>query len=190
MQTKNAIIEKLFTGKNFRDCISKMKPDHLQDDLKMEVILVVCEWSEEKVVKLHNDGALEFYVVRVILNLIQSTTSPFYKKYRMVTVPLNGNTKHLHSDDDIEERMMREELEDATLDQINQLYWYDAELVRIFMRVGTFRAVGQDIGIPWQTCYKTIKKALKILKGKAMPEVQPLFTKEELKFIQQDSNAI
>jgi hypothetical protein len=43
---KEQIIEQLYLSKNFNDCISKMQPIELQDDLKAEVILVVCELDE------------------------------------------------------------------------------------------------------------------------------------------------
>jgi hypothetical protein len=46
--TRNQIIENLFTGTNFNDCICKMEPQHLQQDLKMEVISIVCEWPGRK----------------------------------------------------------------------------------------------------------------------------------------------
>jgi hypothetical protein len=37
---------------------------------------------DEKIISLNKDGALEFYVVRVILNQVKSKTSPFVRKYR------------------------------------------------------------------------------------------------------------
>ena len=87
--TRNQIIEDLFVGKNFNDCISKMEPSHLREDLKMEVISIVCEWPEEKVIKLYKDGVLDFFVVRVIINQVQSKKSPFFKKYRKEFIELN-----------------------------------------------------------------------------------------------------
>lgn len=87
--TRNQIIENLFTGKNFCDCIAKMEPRHLQDDLKMEVISIVCEWPDEKILGLYERRELDFYVARVIINQIKSNTSPFAKKYRREFVELN-----------------------------------------------------------------------------------------------------
>lgn len=89
--TKNAIIEKLFLSKNFNDCLSRMEPEYLREDLKQEVIAIVCEWSDEKVIGLHTGKQLEFTVVRIILNQIQSNTSPFYKKFRQYLVELDYN---------------------------------------------------------------------------------------------------
>ncbi len=93
--TKNQIVSNLFIGKNFNDCIGRMEPAHLRDDLKMEVIAVVLEWPEERIIRYHNAKALEFFVVRVILNQIQSSTSPFYKKYRQFKLPFDSVSQRL-----------------------------------------------------------------------------------------------
>lgn len=86
--TRNEIISNLFTGKNFCDCIKKMEPQHLQDDLKQEVILIICELKDEVLFDLHLNKKLEFFTVRVILNQIKSVTSKFYKQYRGVVIEL------------------------------------------------------------------------------------------------------
>lgn len=219
--TKHQIIERLYTGKNFNDCIGKMQPDHLREDLRAEVILVVCEWSDEKVLKLHSDGVLEFFVVRVILNTIKSNTSPFAKKYRRYheeftqisdrRTAIEEAVTNNHYDNSyfsrspgsiakveafeeagtLEERQLREDLEDATLADINNLYWYDAELIRLYMKHGNFRAIEKVTGIPYTSCFNSIKKSLSLLKRRAKGEVsgQPatLFTKEEMKAIQSGS---
>lgn len=208
--TKDQIIERLYTGKNFNDCIGKMQPEYLRDDLRAEVILVVCEWSDEKVVKLYSEGVLEFYVVRVILNTIKSNTSPFAKKYRQQLLEYNtddpddcgdaARRKHLESvaekvsvrqadqPDELEERQLREDLEDATLADISNLYWYDAELVRLYMKHGNFRAIERETGIPFASCYKNVRKSLDLLKRRAKGEVVNvpgvLFSRDELKGIQ------
>ncbi len=185
---RNQIIEELFVGKNFNNCISKMEPDHLQEDLKMEVISIVCEWPNEKVIELHKKKELEFYVVRVVLNQIKSNTSHFHKKYRKTYTPIeNSNLIVVHKcqDEPIDERMIREEAEDLALDEINRLYWYDAEMIRLYLKLGSFRAIEEHTGIPFISCYKNIKKSLVILKKRAdegRPE--PPFTKEELEYIQ------
>lgn len=207
---KNQIIEKLFTGKNFRDCIAKMEPAHLRDDLKGEVALILCEMPEDKVIDLHAKQVFEFYVVRIILNLIQNSSNQFHKKFRQSFVPIeiNGHKQGFkHGEDytavgkyrrafeknevdiqvtdasDIEDREMREAIEDTAMEEINRLHWYDAELMRIYMRVGNFRAMEAETGIPYISCYKNVKKSMGILKKKATDAVS-LFTKKELSFIQ------
>lgn len=208
MSTRNVIIERLFTGKNFNDCLQKMEPAHLRDDLKMEVALVVCEWPDEKVVGLHKRGELDYFVVRVILNQIQSKTSPFFKKYRRIcetyiedtTNSFLGNGEGATIDrhyanisaqvnladkqvEDQGERLIREQLEDYTLVEINNLYWYDAALIRLYLKHGTFRAIQDATKIPYISCYKNIQKSLETLRMKAsMYEGNPVMERNELKY--------
>lgn len=182
--SKNAIIERLFLSKNFNDAIGKMQPAHLQDDLKMEVISIVCEWPEEKIIKLHTDNALEFYTVRVILNQAKSSTSPFAKTYRQPTPEIKKEPVQPQTEE-LEERAIREAAGRIAMEELDKLYWYDAEMLRIYLRVGSFRAMEKDTGIPFISCYKNVKKSLKILAEKNIKQkAEALFSKDELRFIQ------
>lgn len=194
--TRDKIISDLFTGKNFCDCISKMEPIHLREDLKQEVILIICELPDEKIFQLYKEKKLDFYTVRVILNQCISNTSPFAKRYRQhhtgyvenYHVP-DGNAelangelatsdtlghikqldfiKHQHEDlIELEERQLREDIEDMAIDEIDKQYWYNKGLVNLYMKHGNFRSIEKETGIPWQSCYKTIKKTFKDIKQK------------------------
>lgn len=181
--TRNQIIEQLFTGKNFNDCIRKMEPAHLQDDLKQDVIEIVCTWPEDKVVKLYEDKVLDFYVVKVILNQVKSKTSPFVKMYRAPVVEITRDVPT--HDEDHRVRELREQVEDLTLAEIDGLYWYDAEMIRLYLKLGSFRAIQAHTNIPYISCYKNIQKSLATLRRKAEAlQAKPVFTKEELNFIQ------
>lgn len=197
--TKDQILSDLFVSADFNACIGKMKPEHLRDDLKSEVMLILCESAEEKIVGLHQAGGLTYYTVRIILNLIQSNTSPFYKKFRQFNQHLLSNEGSTVSNElgqsviasadlgvdylmeresesnqeyagmvfgIMEERERKEKLEDLALDQINSLYWYDQEIVKLYMKLGSYRAIEAETGIPWESCYKTVKRACaRILKN-------------------------
>jgi hypothetical protein len=189
--TRDHIIQELFTGKNFNDCIGKMEPVDLREDLKMEVIAVICEWSEEKVKGLYLEGKLEFYVVRVIINMLTNKYSPFYKKFRTLTSPLsNREFVQEYGDDERhkwqerrpaalamtnmeiaemyanENRSEREEREDKVIREIDSLHWYSATMLKLYMEKGNYRALEEATGIPFISCYKTVQKAFKELKSK------------------------
>ncbi|MGN6416100.1 MAG: hypothetical protein ACTHMC_01320 [Pseudobacter sp.] len=184
MPTKNQIIEELYRSKEFNDCIGKMQPEQLQDDLRSEVMLVLLETDEAKLKGMHDRGELKFYTVRVILNMIQSSTSAFYRKYRHINKAyvddlneLAGNgwvfDRQLRETPRVEmempstedERQIREFKEERAMAAINDLYWYDREMVRLYMRLGNYRAIEKDTGIPWESCYSTIKKAIKKIRN-------------------------
>lgn len=79
---RREIIEQFYLSKNFNDCINKMDPPELRDDLREEVIMVICELPYEKLMQMHSRNELQFFAVRTILNMIKSDTSEFYRKYR------------------------------------------------------------------------------------------------------------
>ena len=181
MIDKNSIVSELYSSREFCDCINKMEPAHLRDDLKSEIILILMETEESKLIGLHQRNELKYFTVRIILNQIQSKSSPFYKKFRIPVVELNGYEK----EDDYNhfDREIKESLEDVALDEINNLHWYNAELLRLYVQLGNFRAIEKLTKIPFISCYKNIKHSLKILKLKA-EEAKPMFTKAEMSFIQ------
>lgn len=212
---RNQIIESLFVGDNFNNFIAKLEPAHLRDDLKQEVAVIICSWPDEKIIGLEERGELSFYVVRMVFNMVSNKYHPFHKKYRSINYEFKEMLSDPYLDakdltDDFEdryafkrggesepadeslafrdtEREQREALEDFTMLEIENLHWYSAELVRLYMQLGNYRALGTATGIPYISCYKTIQKSLEILRQKAKAP-KPLFTKEELNFIQSKTN--
>lgn len=178
--TRDQIIEKLFTGQDFRDAIGKMEPAHLRQDLASEVMLEVCEWSDDKVIDLHTRGKLGFYVAKVMLFMLINKYSPFYKKFRVGMVEwtgdraedVDGDGLQLRKEfnpasgipvqiDDIQKREVRELQEDEALAEIANLYWYDQELVNLYIKHGNYRAIEAETGIAWESAYRSIQKSLK-----------------------------
>jgi hypothetical protein len=164
---KNEIVEQLFTSKEFNDCINKMEPDHLRDDLRAEVALILLETDERKLVEIHRSGGLKFYTVRIIMNLIQSKTSLFYKLYRQQVVEITD--KFIAGEDqDFEARAAKENLEDKAIKEIDNLYWYNGEMVKLYLKYGNYRAIEENTRIPYTSAYKTIQKSLTEIKQKVL----------------------
>lgn len=174
--TKNEILSELFTSKDFNQCIRKMKPESLQDELKAEVALILCEKPEDLIIGLADRKELRFYTVRIILNLIQSNTSPFYKKFRDTETLLfddlpigttsntgfnqNKNHKIFIEDNGYDDR------KDNAISEIDNLYWYDREILKLYAEHGTYRKVEEITGIPFESIYKTIQKNCKIIRAR------------------------
>jgi hypothetical protein len=136
-----------------------MRPKDLQDDLKAEVALILCEKSEDLILELHDKGGLKYYTVRIILNLIQSNTSPFYKKFRLSNVELS---------DLIEPYVLPEydSRKDQAMEELETLYWYDREILKLYGKYGTYRKIEEETGIPFESIYKTVQKACKEIRKK------------------------
>jgi hypothetical protein len=82
--TRQQILTNFYLSPEVNECINKQDPEHLRDDLKSELFAVLCELDEPFLIGLHQRKELKFYAVRIILNMIQSNTSPFYKKFRTI----------------------------------------------------------------------------------------------------------
>lgn len=149
---KNEIIEQLYKSPQFNDCISKMRPEHLQDDLKAEVILTLLEQPNKKIQQLHTNGHLMFFTSRIVTNMIQSNRSKFCKMYRSVTTNVIPELQY----EEMNGRIKKEMQEELALQLVDQMYWYDKEIVKLYLRLGNFRLIEKETGIPWESCYKTV----------------------------------
>jgi len=161
--TKNDIITRFFLSKEFNDAINKMEPDYLRDDLKSEVMLVLCQEDEHFLQELYYREELKYWVVRIILNMVKSQTSPFYNKYRIGTVEL-GELEIV--DSDINDRLNKELLQEQALKEIDGLDWYEAGLINLYLKLGNYRAIEAETRIPRQSIYRTIKAACKKINKK------------------------
>lgn len=164
---KNEIVEQLFVSREFNDCINKMEPDHLRDDLRAEVALILLETDERKLIEIHKNGGLKFYTVRIIMNLIQSKTSMFYKLYRQQVAEITDRFI-AGEEQDFKARAEKEHIEDKAIKEIDNLYWYNEKMIRLYMQYGNYRAIEQVTKIPYSSAYKTIQKSFEEIKQKVL----------------------
>ncbi len=69
---RNGIIAELWSSPDLNQALSNMKPVEMQEDLKSELFLIICEIDESKLIDLYDKKQLKFYIVRIMLNLVQS----------------------------------------------------------------------------------------------------------------------
>ena len=60
--------------------IAPADPD--KDDLIQEIALIILEKPPNFILELHEKGHLKYYIARVIMNNLFSTSSPYYCKYK------------------------------------------------------------------------------------------------------------
>lgn len=167
----NEIIVNLIRSNDFQSCIGKVKPSDLQEDLKAEVSLILLETAPEKIITLSEKKQLNFYTVRIIMNLAFSNTSPFYKKYRLPVMELKG-TDYCDDSYYLIQRFEREEREESALAEVNKMAacevgseeWVSGRSMQIFLETGTFRKMQQATMIPYQTCHKMVNKGINKIK--------------------------
>lgn len=155
----NEIIVTLLQSDDFSDCLKKVKPS-LKDDLMSELALILLETEPEKIVYMHEAKRLNFYTVRIMLRLAFSRTSPFYKKFRIAHDEFVDN----NVPDDYSANMSRIQQEDRALMEIERLDWYEQEMVKLYLKEGTYRAMSKKTQIPVMSCFQAIKIATEKIK--------------------------
>lgn len=154
---RDKIISELYLSKDINDAIGKMHPLELQDDLRQEVFLVLCEMPEERLFQMFNDGYLKYFIVRTILNMAKSDRSNFSRTFRRVYEPIVDRYSDQAYDESINEKLNK---------SLEVLHWYEKEVFRLFSETGNLLQVSRDTNIPYRSLLKTIKKVRLLLKYK------------------------
>ena len=156
---RNKIIEELWLSKEVNQAFAKMQPEDLQDDLKSEVFMVLLELPEDKLFGMYKRGELRFFLVRVMLNMIKSDRSGFYKMYRNF---VEFNVKEKTENED--EFNLFDRLEDSMVD----MHWYQAEIIKLyaFNFNKNAKELSKDTGIPYMSIIRTLKQAKTELRKK------------------------
>jgi len=153
---RNAIISELWSSDDLNEALKKMKPVEIQEDLKSELFLIICEIEESKLIDLYEKKQLKFYIVRIMLNLVQSSKNKFFKNYRNFE-EYNETEKPDEQDEPIE-----------VMEFIEGLYWYQKEILKLY----TFdfnknaKELSRQTGIPYMSLIRTLNQTKKELKKK------------------------
>ena len=89
--TKEGVVEYIARSKLIQECIKTVSGGVWRseyDDLVQDILLELLD--QTKIVDLYKKGQLKFYVMRVVRNNIQSTTSRFYYRYRRFSLRNSG----------------------------------------------------------------------------------------------------
>lgn len=83
--TREEIVSKLGAEKQVERWIENIRKTGVHgkalEDLSQDTYLFLSEMNKDKIERLYKTGELPFFVNRVLLNNLNSVTSPFYTKY-------------------------------------------------------------------------------------------------------------
>ena len=155
---RNEILIEFWQSEEVNKAFSKMHPIELQDDLKSEVFLILAELPNDKLIGLYNRKELRFYIVRIMLNLVQNANNQFFKQYRNFTELI------------IEEKEDEQDI-DLTIkvqSSVQDLHWYKKELLRLYTEEFdcNAKALSRDTGIPYMSIIRTLNITKSELKSK------------------------
>lgn len=178
---KERILAQLADRKDIKGVIQNITEgdEYYSEELYQELFLVLCELDEERIVSMYNEKWLDWYIVRTLSNMFNSVNSRFYYNIKK---PIVNKVDHVTEDerDMIEEypappqlalpdntgrsievkHQYLEELETA----INQLYWFNKEIVNHYLKLGTIKKVSEATGINTATISLTLQASRKELK--------------------------
>jgi hypothetical protein len=152
--TKSHIIEQLYADKDIAQAIGKMQPVDLQDDLRQEMFMVLCEMDEKKLMDMHEKGFLKFYLVRTMLSMIKSDRSTFFNKFRKQVEEWS-----VQYDSKEDEPYPIDEMIYKLNKSMDILHWYVKEIFKLYSESGmNIMELSRNTKIPYRSLSLTIKK--------------------------------
>ena len=131
-----------------------MKPDHLRDELRSEIFAALCELPEERLVQMRDAGFLLFYTIRMMLNMIKSDRSTFFKKFRRCDQELMEN--HIANMEDV---YAADKFPDHYIASVSNIDEWELRILEAYIDHGTYEEVSRVTGIHVNTVYKMVSNA-------------------------------
>tara|TARA_R100000664_G_scaffold22983_1_gene32527 strand:+ start:317 stop:823 length:507 start_codon:yes stop_codon:yes gene_type:complete len=133
-----------------------------KDDLLSFVIEELYKCDQDRLNEIIEKKQLTFYIARVMLNQYHSKTSRYYYKYQKYYEYHTTTTIESLSADTTTYNIQNKELVEERLewieDKLKDLYWFDAELFRIYYRDShSLNSLSKATRISRATIYKAIK---------------------------------
>lgn len=172
MNTKNAIIQALYTSTEMAECIRKMTPEpDQQDELRQNLFEALLSYDDDKILTLHNSGVLKYYAIRILLNL-NSKANPVNKKNRIgehqsLDVPIKlifTDDKEIHQQQAVAFNDIGMELE--FMKNENGRGFLCSVVFQEYVNLGSVRKVAAAIGIPAKSVWNAVNEVRNRLKTK------------------------
>lgn len=149
----------MYLDKDISQAISKMQPVELQDDLRQEIFLVLCEMNDERLLGMWTSGYLKYFIVRTMLNMAKSDRSTFFNQFRKSFTEYCDNYESADQGSEIDEEV------DTKLKQsMGELHWYEKNVFELYAENGrNILKLSRDTKIPYRSLFKTVTKVKKKL---------------------------
>lgn len=146
------IIEELYRSKDLKECLAKIRPVDIQQDVLQYVFTELLMKDDEMVIDLYRRNKLMAYVAKMLYNMVRWERGTFRKSL----------TKEVIVDTFVD--IAYEESIDEIQVPLEKIYWYDAQILELYAKYGTYRAVAEITGINHVSIFHTVKKAKEAIK--------------------------
>tara|TARA_R100001440_G_scaffold22812_1_gene37231 strand:+ start:1593 stop:2102 length:510 start_codon:yes stop_codon:yes gene_type:complete len=138
------------------------------DDLFSFVIEELYKCDQDRIDEIITKNQMTFYVVRVMINQYHSKTSRYYYKYKKYYEYHTTTTIECLSADNtqynIKQKQEVEERLEWIEEKLKDLYWFDAEVFKIYYREGfSLNQMQKETKINRNTLHKAITNVKKYL---------------------------
>lgn len=149
--TAKVLLTEIYVSAEISEVIKRLKPEDLQEDIKQHVFLELFTMDEAFILDLECRGKLKHFIVKMIYNTSRWTKSQFKKQFGQEIATDNFT--------DIAEQVYEE------IDlPIEEIYWYKAEILKLYSEHGSYQKVAEITGIPVKSISNTVKQAVKEIK--------------------------
>jgi len=156
---KDTIITQMYQDKDINQAIRKMQPVELQDDLRQEIFLVLCEMDSERLCGMWSSGYLKYFIVRTMLNMAKSDRSTFFNMFRKSFGEYCDNYEKADDQSDV-----HEEMDSKLKKSMGELHWYEKNIFENYAENGkNILKLSRDTQIPYRSLFKTVTKVKKKL---------------------------
>ena len=156
---KETIITQMYLDKDINQAISKMQPTELQDDLRQEIFLVLCEMNDERLCGMWTSGYLKYFTVRTMLNMAKSDRSTFFNQFRKSFTEYCDNYEKADESTGIDD-----EMDSKVKKSMGELHWYEKNVFELYADNGrNILKLSRDTKIPYRSLFKTVTKVKKKL---------------------------
>ncbi len=168
--SKKDIIEAIAKDKKTLEYCKKVcKRGDLYNDLMQYTLLYLLEMDENKLIDIHNNGRLDFYVARIIYINANSPSSRFMNTHKTIgddflidNIPIVKDKNNNRLINRINKEIA---IEQATI--INSgAYPVSVKLLELYAECGNLRDVSRKTGIPYMTVYRHVTEIKTKLKNK------------------------
>ena len=137
-------------------------------DLTQEVYVIMLEYDQEKLQKIYDNGHLNYWVARVMLNQYLRSTSPFKKKHHSYLKDANAIVSDLaydNTEEAIQDKILFEQRLQMVEDAMKDLHFYDKTLFKIYYESDhSIRSLSESTSISTTSIFNTIKNVRNYIK--------------------------
>lgn len=155
MHIKETILIEVAKSEWLYKASKTVSPLH-HDDLAQHILLMLCEMSEEKLLKLHNEGYLKLFCIKVMWKQSTAPRQQFFKQVQSCALYDVDSFEIEFKDtlnDSIEKEMKLQSIEKI----VAQNRWYEREIFTMWANGESARSIHRQTKISLREVLKVIK---------------------------------